>query len=185
MDFTVFAIVAIIGISGVWVFWDARKNKIGKFPGKASLLNISSGALGGATLLLWIVTFPLYLIKRSSLIERAKETPASPSGNVAFAVCAVIFALVSAVNLSSTSLPGCDSQEVADIANQVISESPIVKLAGLNIGKIENPAEQSYANGKRICRGFVKNPLGANVPINFSVSWHDKSKGLIYVEFIE
>ena len=185
MDFTVIAIIAVIGLSGIWVFWDARNNKIGKFPGKASLLNISAGALGGATLLLWIVAFPLYLIKRSSLVERAKATPATASGNVAFAVCAIIFAVVSAVNLSSAALPGCDSTEVLDLANRVIGDSPLVKLAGLNIGKVENSAEQSYANGKRICRGFVKNPLGAQVPVNFSVSWHDKAKRLIYVEFIE
>lgn len=184
MDYFNLAVVLVIAASGIWVYMDATKNKIGKVSGKGGLLNLPAGALAGATLMLWIVTFPLYLIKRKSLIEQAKESPSEPAGKVAFGVCAVIFLAFSVATISATTLPACDNAATLQLANQVIHNSPVLKLMGVDLGQIQNPAEQNYKNGKRICRGFIKNPLGGQTPINYSVSWHDKSKGMIYVEIL-
>ncbi len=184
MDYFNLAIVLVIAASGMWVYMDTTKNKIGKIPGKGGLLNLSAGALAGATLLLWIVTFPLYLIKRKSLIESAKESPSEPTGKVALGVCAAIFVAIGVANILATTLPACDSPETLQLANQVIHDSPVLKLMGVDLGQIQNPAEQNFENSKRICRGFIKNPVGGQMPVNYSVSWHDKSKGMIYVEIL-
>ena len=73
--------VALVAISAVWVYLDATKNKIGKNPGEKGMFNMSAGAWGAATLGLWIVAFPSYLIKRSDLIEKAKENPVDVKGS--------------------------------------------------------------------------------------------------------
>ena len=65
----------IIIASAFWVYYDATKHKIGKIPGEKSFTNMSAGGWAAATWLLWIIGFPLYLIKRKELIEKAKEHP--------------------------------------------------------------------------------------------------------------
>ena len=68
-------IVAIIAASAVWVYLDASKHKIGKIRGSKGMLNMSAGAWGIVTLLLWIVCFPAYLIARRRLIAKAQANP--------------------------------------------------------------------------------------------------------------
>ena len=68
-------IVAIIAASAVWVYLDASKHKIGKIRGSKGMLNMSAGAWGIVTLLLWIVGFPAYLIARRRLIAKAQANP--------------------------------------------------------------------------------------------------------------
>ena len=68
-------IALIIIASAFWVYYDATKNKIGKIPGEKSFTNMSAGGWAVVTWLLWIIGFPLYLIKRKELIEKAKEHP--------------------------------------------------------------------------------------------------------------
>ena len=184
MDYFTLAVFLVVAASGIWVYMDAAKNKIGKISGKGGLLNLSAGALAGATLLLWIVTLPLYLIKRKSLIEQAKESPQEPAGKVALGICGVIFVAIAAASISATTLPACDSTETLQLANQVIHDSPVLKLLAVDLGLIQNPAEQNFENGKRICRGFVRNPVGGQMAVNYSVSWHDKAKRVIYVEIL-
>ena len=61
--------------SGVGIYLDASANKIGHIKGDKGMFNSSAGAWGVVTLMLWIVAFPAYLIKRSALIELAKANP--------------------------------------------------------------------------------------------------------------
>jgi hypothetical protein len=61
--------------SGIWVYWDASENKIGRIPGAKGSTNTSAGSWGVVTLGLWIVGFPMYLMNRTRLIEAAKENP--------------------------------------------------------------------------------------------------------------
>lgn len=62
-------------ITPIWVYWDATNKRIGKKTNQKGFLNISAGAWSVATLGLWIIAFPLYLIKRNTLIKAAKEHP--------------------------------------------------------------------------------------------------------------
>ena len=68
-------ITAFIAFSAVWVYFDATKNKIGKIPDEKGIFNMSAGAWAIVTLFLWIIAFPSYLIKRNSLLNKAKEKP--------------------------------------------------------------------------------------------------------------
>lgn len=86
----------VIG-SMFFVYFDTTKNKIGKIPGEKGLLNMSPGMWTVGTWLLWIVFFPLYLINRSKLIEKAKEHPQETSEKkrkIILGIIAVIFVLV-------------------------------------------------------------------------------------------
>lgn len=74
--------VAIVVTSAIWVYLDATKNRIGKIPDAGGMFNMSAGAWATVTLLLWIIGFPSYLIKRRSLIERAKSHPVEVGGAV-------------------------------------------------------------------------------------------------------
>jgi hypothetical protein len=66
---------AVVVASAIWVYWDATANKIGKIPGAGGMFNLSAGAWSVVTMFLWIVAFPAYLIKRGSLLARAKTEP--------------------------------------------------------------------------------------------------------------
>ena len=68
-------IVAIIVICSLEVYLDATGKKIGKIPGAGGMFNMSAGAWATVTMGLWIIGFPAYLIKRSSLIEAASQHP--------------------------------------------------------------------------------------------------------------
>jgi hypothetical protein len=84
-------VVAIIVISALWVYWDATGNRIGKIPGAGGVLNMSAGAWAVVTMFLWIIGFPIYLIKRSTLIEKAKSQPVEVKGRL---VKLVILAII-------------------------------------------------------------------------------------------
>lgn len=79
-------VVAAIVICSLWVYLDARGKKIGKVAGAGGMFNMSAGAWSVVTLLLWIIGFPAYLIKRSSLIKRASEHPVEVKRRVLKAV---------------------------------------------------------------------------------------------------
>lgn len=77
------------------VYFDASKNKIGKIPTEKGLFNNSAGLWAVGTLLLWIIFFPAYLIKRSSLVEKADINPQEPSARtLKLVMIGVIFVLV-------------------------------------------------------------------------------------------
>ncbi len=87
----------IVAGSILFVFYDTTKNKIGKIPDEKGFLNLSPGLWAIATWLLWIVAFPLYLINRSKLIEKAKEKPQEISDKkrkIILGLLGVIVALV-------------------------------------------------------------------------------------------
>jgi len=65
----------LIVLSSVWVYIDTTNNKIGKIPGKEGFTNLSAGAWAISVLLLWVIAFPVYLINRENLIDRAKQMP--------------------------------------------------------------------------------------------------------------
>ena len=70
----------IIIASAAFVYWDATKNRIGKTSDAKTLTNSPAWLWALGVLLLWIVAFPLYLVKRKELIQKAKENPVDVPG---------------------------------------------------------------------------------------------------------
>ncbi len=73
-------VMALLYASAVWVYVDASGHKIGKIQGAGGLFNLSAGAWGAVSMGIWIVGFPAYMSKRSTLIERAKLQPVESRG---------------------------------------------------------------------------------------------------------
>jgi hypothetical protein len=182
-------IVAVIVCSALWVYLDATKNKIGKIPDLKGTFNMSAGAWAIATMFLWIIGFPAYLIKRSSLIVCAKEHPVEiTTRGGKFAALAVVGAAWIGVFLAAHmagSLPDCDSKEVVALTEKVIRDAPLIKLSGLQVKGISIPAERSYdaSRESRLCRAMLSHALGEE-GIQYTVEWHDKNKGLIWVQLV-
>jgi hypothetical protein len=82
--------IVIIACTPIWIYFDATKNKVGKTENDKSFFNISAGAWATASLLFWIIAFPLYLIKRRHLIEKAKEFPVEVKGRAVKMVLLII-----------------------------------------------------------------------------------------------
>jgi hypothetical protein len=70
---TLLAFVA--AASAMWVYWDATRLRIGRIKGRKDLFNMSAEAWSLVTLLLWIVGFPAYLLRRNTLRAQAEEHP--------------------------------------------------------------------------------------------------------------
>jgi len=68
-------IYLIIIASAAFVYWDATKNRIGKTSDAKILSNSPVWLWALGVLLIWIVAFPLYLVKRKELIQKALENP--------------------------------------------------------------------------------------------------------------
>lgn len=176
MDYLNLTWLLAIAISAQWVYYDAKKHKIGKVPGMKGLLNMSAGAMAGATLLLWLPTFPMYLYKRKALIEQAKEHPIEPAGKITFALTGALFAASATIFIVNTTLPGCDSQDALKLTNHLIQP--------LGMGQVTYPVELDYEDSVRVCRGLLSGGNGRQVPVEYSVSWHDKAKRIIYVQLL-
>lgn len=73
----------VVALSALLVYLDATHHKVGKIPDQKGVWNISAGHWATFTLLLWIVGLPMYLIKRSALIESAEMSPQEPSNRTA------------------------------------------------------------------------------------------------------
>jgi len=99
----------LIAASGLWVYLDATSHKIGKPPSGRGLFNMSAGGWAVACLLLWIIAFPAYLIKRKALIAKAAAEPVevkSRNGKIVllslYLACFVGYAISSANSSSSS-----------------------------------------------------------------------------------
>jgi hypothetical protein len=73
-------VAVVVTVSAVWVYLDATKNGIGKQVDGSGFFNLSAGGWATVTLLLWIIAFPCYLVKREDLIWKAKKSPVVVSG---------------------------------------------------------------------------------------------------------
>jgi len=93
----------VIG-SAFFVYYDATKNNIGKISGEKGFLNMSPLGWAIATLLIWIIAFPLYLYKRSTLIVRAKNNPIKVSAVQRKIVMGLLSLLFLAVLVNGISL---------------------------------------------------------------------------------
>jgi len=180
-------IVAVVAVSAVWVYLDATKNKIGKIPDGKGMFNMSAGAWGVVTLLLWIIGFPAYLIKRGTLIEKAKENPIEISGRngktAALSIVGGLWVFMSLVGTALSGLPGCDSTDTKSLLGQIINSMPLVKASGAQFVSVKNVAEQGFNKQAQIrsCSGTLVTTAGEN-NLQYSVKWGNKKKGEFYVE---
>ena len=66
-------LMAVVILSTIWVYFDTSKHKIKKIKGESGFFNVSAITWVFATLILWIICFPAYLLKRKSLIEKSMQ----------------------------------------------------------------------------------------------------------------
>jgi len=180
----------IVTISALWVYIDASKNKIGNSP-QGGLLNVGgAGWWGVLCLLLWVVIFPLYLIKRSKLIAFAKANPAEPKNrNIKIGIFSFIAVITIWWNVFSTqeNLPDCNDPQAVDTLKSALIDTPIYKMLGVNEIQITDISERpSTTEDKRICRASLH--LGDNYGsqvIYFSIDWQNKETGEFWVQTIQ
>lgn len=190
MNFLNIILSIIVTISALWVYIDASKNKIGNSP-QGGLLNVGgAGWWGVLCLLLWVVIFPLYLIKRSKLIAFAKANPAEPKNrNIKIGVFSFIAVITIWWNVFSTqeNLPDCNDPQAVDTLKSALIDTPIYKMLGVNEIQITDISERpSTTEDKRICRASLH--LGDNYGsqvIYFSIDWQNKETGEFWVQTIQ
>lgn len=84
----------LVSCSILFVYYDTTKHRIGKIPGQKGFLNLSPGLWALATFGLWIVAFPLYLLNRSKLIDKAKQHPYEVSNRRRYITIFVLIVLL-------------------------------------------------------------------------------------------
>jgi len=180
-------IIAIVSVSAVWVYLDATKNKIGKIPDGKGMFNMSAGVWGIVTLLLWIIGFPAYLIKRGDLIEKAKENPVEVKGRggkaAALSILGSLWVLMSVGGVVLSALPSCDSADTKSLVGQIINGLPLVKASGAQFVSVKSVTEQGYNQEAQIrsCTGTLVTTAGED-NLQYSIKWGNKDKGEFYVE---
>ncbi len=181
------AIIAVIALTPIWVYLDATKHKIGKVEGISGLTNNSAGVWGIVTLGLWIVTFPLYLIKRKALIERAQEHPVEVKGRAAkatvFAIIGGSWVALAALGTAAQQLPTCDAAETAHVVASIINDLPIAKASGARFVSLKGITEQGYnaTDEIRSCRATLITSAGEDT-VQYSLRWQNKDALQFYAE---
>ncbi|CAM3279080.1 hypothetical protein; putative membrane protein [Xenorhabdus nematophila ATCC 19061] len=78
-----------------WVYFDAYQNRIGTYRDELNRLRGHSPVWWGAlTLLLLIVFLPIYLIRRKTLLEIAKEHPANSDKSIGILVISILSVII-------------------------------------------------------------------------------------------
>jgi hypothetical protein len=172
-------IIALVVVgSAIWVYLDATNHKIGgDFP---------AGAWAAFVLLLWIIGFPAYLIKRGALLEQAKEHPAEVKNRApVLVVLGALGAVVIGINLvsySTGSLPACDAPQVVELAKAGAKQSAVFKVSGIQVISVVHAREMVYNpdTEKRTCQAQMETNVGEQ-PLVYSIEWQDKDKGEFWV----
>ncbi|MFT5354832.1 MAG: hypothetical protein ACI9KE_002045 [Polyangiales bacterium] len=168
---------AVVGLSAIWVYWDASSKRVGEVEGLKSFTNMSAGAWGAATLLLWIVGFPLYLVNRAKLIERAEVSPRESSLRPLKAILlALPPAALVAFQFMSSGISACDSPPIQALARQVATQNiPSAVLSSFGAVEAESTSD------RRVCRVQVQiEALPASWAV-FTVEPH--GEGQVFLQF--
>lgn len=182
-------LTTVLVVSAVWVYWDATSHGIGKVPGKR-WFNQSAGSWSIVVLLLWIVGFPTYVLKRGELIRRAAEHPVAHRGRtVKLAMLAAAGATVLAANAAvylAGSLPECGAPEVLSTADRILREAPLFVLTGTKVESLSSPVQKSYdaSSETRHCTAILRHSTGQEV-LRYSVQWHDRDGQVFFVKLEE
>ncbi|MBB6184785.1 hypothetical protein [Oleiagrimonas soli] len=179
-------ILLLVSASAVWVYLDASRNEIGHDPNRSGLFNMSAGAWGLASLLIWIIGFPAYIIKRKSLVEHAKSNPHPVKNRLlksfGFAATGLLLIAFTVFNQPAQALPSCTDPHVTNLLMNVLRTSPAGR-SGIIFSQINDSSElHSSVNGDfRMCRASVIAD-GSDVDIQYSVKWQDKDHTAFVVE---
>ncbi|WP_181297007.1 hypothetical protein [Pseudomonas sp. Q2-TVG4-2] len=178
--------VLVVAASAVWVYMDATSNGIGKTEGKG-FINLSAGAWGVLTLLLWIIAFPVYLIKRRSLIEKAKDHPVQVGGRTGKAAIlggvGAAWAVLTVVGTMATALPSCTSSDAEQLVATIIGDMPSVKLAGIKFVSLKEVEEQGFNEQSQLrsCSATLVTTAGED-DLQFYIKWNNQEESEFYVE---
>lgn len=180
-------IAVTVTISALWVYLDATKNNIGKIEDAKGMFNMSAGAWGIVTLLLWIIGFPAYLAKRGDLIEKAKANPVSATGRTAkaaaFGIVGGLWVFMTLGGVVLSALPACDGTATKSLIGQIVNDMPIVQAAGAQFVSLKGIAEQGYNESTQVraCNATLVTTAGEN-NLQYHVKWLNKQTGEFYVE---
>lgn len=178
---------AMIFVTAICIYADATANKIGKIPGRRSLINNSAGVWAIGIIMLWIVVLPLYLIKRGKLIELAKENPVSANnrgGIIALmSIIGSIWIAILWAGPTGSELPLCDSADANQVLSQIINSQPESIKSGMRYVAVNGIQERGYnpTDDIRVCTGTLVT-TGGELPVQFNVKWQDAKKGAFLVE---
>ena len=140
-------IAFIITLCAFFVYYDATKNKIGKIPDNKGFTNMSAGMWSFGVLLLFIVVFPLYLFKRSSLIELSVDKPQTVSlRGVKLAILGLISIsalVVPAYNEYLQRFENSNSAEVSMVKEGSIGSCPSVTVENMVSSFMGSPSWDS------------------------------------------
>lgn len=183
-------LAVVVGASGLWVYLDATKNRVGRVPGPKAFFNMSAWRWACFAYGLWIVGLPSYLLKRGDLIEKARATPVEEKnrfGKTSLLILGTVVVLGFTIYwvVNGGRLPSCDAPESVALAERAIRGVPAIQALGIQIVGITMPAEKSYdiAEGRRVCRAMLKSDQGEE-PVYYTVEWHDEAKGMIWVQIL-
>jgi len=180
----------LVVLTTLWVYLDATDHKIGKQEGSKAFFNMSAGAWASFTLLLWIVGFPSYLIKRSSLIATATANPVGVENRggkiTAFAVIGGIWFLISlVVSLSGVdvALPGCDTADTTGLLKSIALKTPSLLPDDAQFVGIQGAVEKNFddANQVRTCQASLVTSAGSR-EIHYTIVWKNRVRALFYVK---
>lgn len=171
------AVGIIVLASSIWVMSDANKYKMG---GDGSI-SPNPYKIAFACLILWIVVFPYYLIKRSKFIQSAKEHPKHDTAGNGFkyvffiAVCLVILMPFRTVFVSQ--LPACDDSAAVGVVQGLVADNYGDGFTFSNVGQ---KSYDSFSESRE-CR-IAWNRNGEEGVLNYSVEWYSDAKQQIYVQ---
>jgi hypothetical protein len=182
-------IVAVVAISATLVYLDATKNNIGKISNAKGMFNMSAGAWGTVTLLLWFIGLPAYLIKRGDLVLKAKENPVVATGRRGKAAvlagigCIWVFMTIAGI----TSVPKCGDQDATKLVKQIANRemgkqlgAEAAQLFSYTVGTIRTTStnEQTGAHQCAAQLGITASNTGQTneIPITYTVEMTDTGK---------
>ncbi len=180
----VMALLSAVAALGIYL--DASHHHIGKDPVRKPFWEPSAGEWGVWGLFFWPLAVPIYLIKRKSLIEKARTRPVVPKNRTRSIVLLSILGLaLVGYNVSFVSnggdLPSCDSPEATALVRQIIDKMPTFEFS--------SPAQDAYDGNRKIryCTGILSathDGNDAHAPFRYTVSWHNEEKGEYRVDLI-
>jgi hypothetical protein len=165
-------VTAVVAVSAVWVYFDATQHRIGKVERGDN----SAGAWAAGTMLLWVVVFPLYLVRRGKLIAKAAQRPVDPPARAAtLAGLVLVGAGMVYVTADAASLPSCDSPSVTNLASSLVAQN----IPGATLDSYGEVAAESTSQ-RRVCRARLAASDGEVWRV-FTVEPH--SAGQIFITF--
>lgn len=161
------ALTLLIVVSWVWVYFDATSNKIGKVGDDIGIFNMHAGTWAIATICLWVVAFPAYLIKRKSLIEKAKSNPVEPVGRQIKLVALAAFGVVVLIILVAVNTGLGPSYEIEEIQDRMNGNK-------LKVTKQEVSADGNFVSSVALVCALKEKNISMEITSFFSPDKNEK-----------